>query len=217
MKQTDKKYIFTSTTSGDRTNIMASFQLWDNEMFMEDVKKNSHYGRYRYGVIGGWVNLLKDMTLEEFDTVFDAEDFTKEQITSLFRKDISLKYGIHGEQAKIKPLGKKDLERGYTYETVSGQQYLYLGEVERITDKTYLRNYQSDKKPIETEKGFGFLWVYSNWKVKITPESAHVLKSIRKFSKKVDTPKIELDQQYIYESGKQHWQSNESKVILNLL
>jgi len=215
MKLTDKQYIFTSTTSGDRTNIMASFQLWDKEMFMEDMKKNSHYGRYRYGAIGGWVNLLKDMPLEEFDTVFDAEEFTKEQITSLFRKDISLKYGMHGEQAKIKPLGKKDLERGCVYETVSGRQYLYLGELEKITDSTYLKNYQSEKKPVEVERGFGFIWWYENRKIDVC--EAEVLKSIKKFAKKVDIPKVELEPQYIYESGKMYSYWAEKKVIVNLL
>jgi len=215
MKQPDKKYIFTSTTNGDRTNIMSSFQLWDKEMFMEDVKKNSHYGRYRYGAIGGWVNLLKDMTLEEFDTIFDAEEFTKKQITSLFRKDISLKYGMHGEQAKIKPLGKKDLERGCVYETVSGRQYLYLGELEKTTDSTYLKNYQSEKKPVEVERGFGFIWWYENRKIDVC--NAEVLKSIKKFSKKIDTPKIELESYYKYETGRMNWGSHEKKVIVNLL
>jgi len=213
-----EQIIFTETASGDRTNIMSSFPLWDKEMFMEQVNKQSKYhGRYRYGNIGGYVSLVKDMTLKEFDSIFKPEEFTKEQITDIFRKEISLKYGIHGEHAKIRPLGKKDLERGFTYETLTGQQYLYLGQVEKITDKTYLKTYQSEKKPLEIEEGFGFLWAHSTWKTTITPSSVDVLKSIRKFAKKVETPKIELDQQYIYESGKMHWSSSEKKITLNLL
>lgn len=215
----NKEYIFMETASGDRTNIMASFQLWNKEMFMDQIKKQSKYhGRYRYGTIGGYVSLVKDMSLEEFDSIFSPAEFTKEQITDIFRKEISLKYGIHGEQAKIRPLGKKDLERGFTYETVTGDQYIYLGEVEQITDKTYLKSYQSEKKSLEIEKGFGFAspWQYKNYPDSLAG-SVDVLKSIRKFSKKVETPKIELKSQHIYETGEMHWSSAEKRVTLNLL
>ena len=92
-------YIFTVTTSGDRTNIMTGFPLWDKEMFLENVKKGTNYGRYRYGVMGGHVWLLKDMSLIEFDQVFSPEEFTAKEITELFRKEISLKYGEHAEKA----------------------------------------------------------------------------------------------------------------------
>jgi hypothetical protein len=39
------------------------------------------------------MSLLKDMRLEEFETVFLNADFSEEQITDLLRKEISEKYG----------------------------------------------------------------------------------------------------------------------------
>jgi hypothetical protein len=102
-----ENYIFTTTSSGDRTNIMASFPLWNKEMFLKSVKSGGNYGRYRYGKIGGYISLVKDMLLEEFDQVFSPDEFTTKEITEIFRKEISLKYGEHAEKAKIKPLTKK--------------------------------------------------------------------------------------------------------------
>jgi|SRR5690349_20135418 len=101
--------IFTLTESGDRTNSIASFPLWNKQMFLDNIKQGKNYGRYRYGQIGGSVSLLKDMHLEEFDSVFSPADFTTKEITQIFRKEISEKYGEHAEKAKIKPLSKKEL------------------------------------------------------------------------------------------------------------
>lgn len=212
----EQQYIFTETASGDRTNIMSSFPLWNKEMFLENVKKqNKHYGRYRYGKIGGYVSLLKDMHLEEFESVFSADDFTTEQITEIFRKEISEKYGKHAEDKKIKPLSKKELERGCVYEDFTGSQWLYFGEVEQTTDYTYLKTYQSDKKPLEIKTGLGF---QSYWKSDHEPSAIlDVIKSPKKLKTKVGGLKFELNNKYVYETGKRNYSCNEYKITLNLL
>jgi len=211
------KYIFTVTASGDRTNIMASFPLWDKEMFLENVKQGKNYGRYRYGKIGGYVSLLKDMLLEEFDSVFVPDDFTVKEITQIFRKEISEKYGEHAEKAKIKPVSKKELERGCTYEDFSGGKWVYLGEVEQIIDRTYLKNYQSEKKPLEIVKGFGYMDNYYIDKyIDRTATYVTVLKSPKKLIKKLEIPKWELPTEYTYETGAQRW-ANEYKIDIKLL
>lgn len=206
-------YIFTVTASGDRTNIMASFPLWDKQMFLENVKQGKNYGRYRYGKIGGYVSLLKDMYLEEFDSVFSPAEFTAKEITQIFRKEVSEKYGEHAEKALIKPLSKKELERGCVYLDFNGREYIYFGEVEQTIDKTYLKSYQSEKKPLEVLRGFGFEWYYDG---RTFDARIDVLKSPKKLMKKVEGVKIELESEYIYETGAQRW-ANESRTVLKLL
>lgn len=148
--------IFIKTKSGARTNILANFTLMDKKMFLEDLNKNSkgYWDQYRYGKIGGVVNNLKEMTLQDFEREFEANNFTSEQITKLFRKEISLKYGEHKELAKIKPLTKKDLVRGNVYEDFNGIKYLYLGRV--IKEKTPDRKFNGCVSIVE--EGLGFLW-----------------------------------------------------------
>lgn len=212
-----EQYIFTETASGDRTNIMSSFPLWNKEMFLEKVKSQSskYHGRYRYGKIGGDVSLLKDMYLEEFEQIFSADEFTKEQITEIFRKEISEKYGKHAEDKKIKPLSKKDLERGCVYEDFSGNKWLYYGKVEQIIDKTYLKTYQSEKKPIEVKIGLGF---QSYWRADHKPSAiVDVLKSPKKLKNKVEDIKFELNDKYVYETGKMNYSWNEYRKELKLL
>ena len=212
-----EQYIFTETASGDRTNIMSSFPLWNKEMFLEQVKnqKSKYHGRYRYGKVGGYVSLLKDMYLEEFESVFSADEFTVEQITEIFRKEISEKYGKHAEDKKIKPLTKKELERGCVYEDFQGRKWLYYGEVEKIYDATYLRTYQSDKRPLETEIGLGF---QSYYRADHKPSAIlDVIKSPKKLKAKVEGLKFELNNRYIYETGKTNYSWNEYKVEVNLL
>lgn len=206
------EYIFTKTSSGDRTNIMASFQLWDKGMFLEDVKKNHKFGRYRYGKIGGWVMLLKDMTLEEFDSIFSPADFTVEQITDIFRKEISLKYGKHAEQAKIKPLGKKDLERGCLYKDFNNSIYLYLGKVRKTE---IFKNKDLDY----TKEGYGFRYVWSAGEsvdFSKLANDAEVLKSIKKLVSKVESPYIELNNKY-QGNGWERYSYNKTEITLELL
>lgn len=213
-----EQYIFTETASGDRTNIMASFPLWNKEMFLENVKKQGkYYGRYRYGKIGGYISLLKDMHLEEFDSIFSSDEFTVEQITKIFRKEISKKYGKHAEDKKIKPLSKKELERGCVYEDFTGNRWLYFGDVEQIKDYTYLKTYQSDKKPLEIKLGLGFNWYYKE-DFEFSG-GIDVLKSPKKLKNKVENIKVDLNKTYTYETGKRSfgWGANEYKITLNLL
>lgn len=208
-------YVFTNTTSGDRTNIMSSFPLWNKEMFIADIKKGKHSGRYRYGKIGGYMNLLKEMSLQEFNEVFSSNTFTTEEITSLFRKEISLVYGEHAEKAKIKPLAKKDLERGCVYKDFSGVEFVYLGEVEETTDKTYKKRYPSEKKPVEVERGYGFHWYYQGMKI---GTNIDILKSPKRLMEKVEGIKIELESEYILETSRGYYYAKEEwKTTLKLL
>ena len=208
-------YIFTETASGDRTNIMSSFPLWNKEMFLEKVRNQyKHIGRYRYGKIGGYVSLLKDMSLEEFESVFSPNDFTINQITELFRKEISEKYGKHAEDKKIKPLSKKELERGCVYEDFQGNKWIYYGEVEQQLDRTYLRTYQSGKKPVEIKTGLGFKLYYSGEKPSAVVD---IIKSPKKLKTKIENIKFELSSKYTYETGKMYFQYMEYKLELNLL
>lgn len=207
-------YVFTNTTSGDRTNIMSSFPLWNKEMFIADIKKGDHSGRYRYGKIGGYMNLLKEMSLQEFNEVFSLNTFTTEEITSLFRKEISLVYGEHAEKAKIKPLSKKDLERGCVYRDFSGVEFLYLGEVEETTDKTYKKLYSSEKKPLEVEKGYGFSWYYQGMKI---GNNINILKSPKRLMEKVADIKLNLEPEYNLEITKSFYVKEYWKITLRLL
>lgn len=212
-----EQYIFTITASGDRTNIIASFPLWNKQMFLESVKQGKNYGRYRYGKIGGYISLLKDMYLEEFDSIFSPAEFTSKEITQIFRKEISEKYGEHAEKAKIKPLSKKELERGCVYEDFSGHKYIYFGEVEQTIDGTYLKHYQSEKKPLEINKGYGF---DRYWRAipseHILDANIDILKSPKKLMKRVEGIKFNLESEYIYESGAQRW-AKEHRTVLRLL
>lgn len=207
-------YIFTVTSNGDRTNIMSSFPLWNKQMFLDNVKQGKNNGRYRYGMIGGYISLLKEMYLEEFEQVFSPAEFTSKEITEVFRKEISEKYGEHAEKAKIKPLSKKELERGCVYEDFSKGKWLYYGEVEQIIDKTYLRTYQYDEKTLEINKGFGFHYYYNG--INLT-SNITVLKSPKKLMKKIENLNIHLEEQYIYETGRGNYSFREQKIILKLL
>ncbi len=207
-------YIFTQTTTGARTNITANFPIWDKKMFVEHVKSGKGYGRYRYSAIGGYMDLLKGMSLEEFEQVFSSEDFTTEEITGLFRKEISEKYGEHVEKAKIKPLSKKVLERGCIYKDFSGSTWLYLGEVEQTVDITYTKKYQSDKRPNIVTKGYGFQhWWRSDNPVSCDP---HIIQSPKRLAEKVDGEKIELEAEYIHETKDTSWSSGK-RTVLKLL
>lgn len=156
-----KQIIFTQTQSGDRTNIMSSFQLWSKDKFLEQAFSDKNYGRYRYGYVDdGWVSLLKDMSLEEFHSVFSSTEiqkFTPEMITDMFKKEISEVYGEHKLKAQIKTLTVKQLERGRIYEDLSGVQYLYLGKIRKITIKD-TGAYNGKSEEILEGHGFKYLW-----------------------------------------------------------
>lgn len=210
----NREYIFTKTSSGDRTNIMTGFPIWDKELFFTDIRKKLSSDRYRYGKIGGRMSLLKDMRLEEFNEVFKPSDFTSKQVTYLFRKEISEQYGEHAIKAKIKPLRKKDLERGGVYEDFSGRKWVYYGEVEQEIDRTPYQRYSSDKKPIEINNGHGFQAYYGSFKPRA---DISLLKSIKRLLKKVDIPLFELNGKYTYDSGRMSWIGYERKITLKLL
>ena len=143
-----KEPIFIKTTSGDRTNIMANFDLLSKESFIKSVKENER-GQYRYGYLDGVVDNIKSMRLEEFDQIFTPDTFTKEEITREFRKEISEKYGEHA----IKEIFLKKLERGGVYLNKYGQKYIFLGKVRKSITK---------RGQTEVKEGNGFCYTYSS-------------------------------------------------------
>lgn len=166
---------------------MSTFPLWTKDMFLEDVKNSQDRGRYRYGKLGEYVSLLKDMRLEEFKEVFSKEDFTDSEFKLLFRKEISENLL---EKVIIKALPKKDIIRGYVYEDLSGYKWLYYGRVRRT--KTISGREQS------VEEGFGFTQVYQE------PEEpkyhATILKTTKKFKSRVDTfTRVDFKESYVFE------------------
>ena len=186
----EKQYVFTITISGDRTNIMTSFPLWDKEMFLSEIKGKQWRHKYRYGYIGGTMELLKEMRLDEFESLFDENTFTKEQITEFFRKEISEKYGKHKELKEIVPLKKKDLVRGGVYLDFNNYKYMYLGEVEWSEKK--------ERKDANVKKGNGFShFCYDIFTDKNAP-NVEVLSGIKKLKEFTGTI-ISLDSEYNYE------------------
>lgn len=221
VKMKENQIVFTETSSGDRTNIMSSFQLWSKETFLEKAQDSKRrHSRYRYGYIDkGYVSLLKDMMLDEFEQVFTQDEinqFSPEQVTEIFRKEISEKYGEHRLKAQLKSLKPSEIKRGCIYKDVNGKDWLYLGKVKQETDKTYLQTYQSNKKPIEIKEGNGFIkWNIEN--TKQYPVNVDIIKGMKKLTSLSDKPEIKLEDEYIYESGRMAYSFSEKRVKLTLL
>ena len=201
--KTMEKYIFTKTSSGDRTNIMATFPLWTKNMFLKDVKNSQDRGRYRYGKLGEYISLLKDMRLEEFNEVFSKEDFTDSELKLLFRKEISENFL---EKVTIKALPKKDIVRGYVYEDLSGYKWLHYGKVRRTVTVSGKEKF--------VEEGFGFTQVYQE---PVEPKHyATILKTVKKFKSKDDSfTRVDFKESYVLE-GKD-WMGHKRIETLEIL
>lgn len=203
----DKQYIFTKTHSGDKTNIMSSFPLWDINMFLKEVSdKKGWRERFRYGYIGGTMELLKDMRLEEFEQVFSGHNFTPEQITELFRKEISEKYGKHKELKEIVPLKKKDLVRGGVYLDLNNNRVLYLGNIEREEFNT-----KNNTKNIKIGNGFSYL--YDTLPFDIIRNSIDIVSGIRKL-KEYTGEVMELEKEYNFQSNSWYYGIIKTKFTL---
>lgn len=176
---TMKQYIFTKTSSGDRTNILTSFPLWSISMFIEDVKKGPNRDRYRYGPIGGNMNLVKDMMLVEFELLFDPSTFTSEEITRVFRKEVSLKYGEHRIKKTLKHMPPKEVIRGNSYKDHNGGVWFFLGSVKRVEKEDTYRNPR-----IKEEEGFGYIRSVK-YEDRIS-RNVEILKSKKKFISKCE-------------------------------
>lgn len=223
-----KQYIFTETHKQSRGGLMVSFPLWDKEMFIKHVTKLSkkEYGSiFRFGAIGGYMNLLKDMSLETFEEVFPENPFCVEHITLFFRKEISLKYGEHKAKSELKFLPKKEIIAGKSYIDHNGDEWVYIGEVEQTIDKmAYYDSWNSRKKDYtpEVKQGYGFLFVrdlsYGNHADRVT-----VLKTMKKFVSKVEVEQklfqVPESKELKYESGasKSGYRWHERIVTLKFL
>ncbi len=126
-------YIFIITTGSSRCNIHADFEVLDVDQISKEIKKSikpHDTPMIRYAKVGGGACLLKNMRIDEFEKVFKGNDFTSDQITRYFRKEISEKYGTHAEMNRIKRIPKKLMIPGHIYENDRRDNYLYLGKGE---------------------------------------------------------------------------------------
>jgi len=156
-----ENYVFMVTHRGDRTNIMANFKVLYKEEFLKyisSLKKSSYGEQYRYAKVGGFAYNLKEMQLVEFDTVFGKDDFTTEQITAMFRKDISEVYGLHKQRKELKNISSKDLVRGGIYKKADGKFELYLGDVERTTTISPDTWGRKQEPTTQMGKGWRYIW-----------------------------------------------------------
>lgn len=177
-----KQYVFTQTHNSSRGGLMVSFPLWNKDMFINHVNKldKKEYGSiFRYGSVGGYMNNLKDMSLEEFYQIFPENPFCEEHITLFFRKEISLKYGEHKAKSQIKPVSKRDLKIGFRYKDFSGNEWIYFGYVEKTIDKTAYMSQWSKKDP-EVLTGHAFLFAYDLRYTNEIADRIDILKSIKK-------------------------------------
>lgn len=203
-------YIFTETYKQSRGGLMVSFPLWNKEMFLKKVLllDLKEYGSiFRFGRVGGYMNLLKDMTLDTFEEIFPENPFSQQQITAFFRKEISLKYGQHKAKSELKALSKKVLEVGCHYLDFNGDEWVYLGKAYLILDKDAYRDTWGKLKndPVVIE-GLAFIDSYAikYRKNKDFADRITVLKSLKKFKEKVEGKFFELPEskEFKYESGK---------------
>lgn len=205
-----KQYIFTKTYNSGR-GMHTGFPIWDIEMFLKDVSENGKesLNMYRYGCIGGYMHNLKDMSLEEFEKIFPEHPFTEDQITELFRKEVSLKYGEHKQKALLKAIPKKDLIKGRQYNDLSGSAWVYLGEVEKTVNKmAYKSEWEIKRRNYvpEVTIGYGFI---PAWRLRYNEhaDNTQVLKTIKKLVSEADDKSVypfPESEELVYHSGECH-------------
>lgn len=122
-------YVFLITRTGGRTNICSDIEVLSKEKLIEHIKNSENKGylapKIRYCKVDeGITHLLSHMPLEEFNNVFSQSDFSENEITMFFRKEISNKYGLHSK----KRIPKKDLEIGGIYRDEKDNYFLYFGK-----------------------------------------------------------------------------------------
>ncbi len=212
-------YVFMITQRGDRTNIMANFQLLSTEGIIEEIKnsKKRWGGSIRYGQLGGTVSNLKDMLLTEYEPLFKDADFTPEQVSQFFRKEISEIYGKHKIMNESVRIPKKDLEIGRLYELVNGDKVFYFGKISGTlyTPARKYSSYRNDDEP-STRELYGYLDMngykveektnikdvlirsYKNYNNKMD-ENCYIypLKTLRKYVKALDI-KIDVPDKFEY-------------------
>ena len=204
-----KQYIFTKTSSGDRTNILTSFPLWSVEMFIEDVKKGPNRDRYRYGPIGGNMNLVKDMLLVEFELLFDLRSFTSEEITRVFRKEISLKYGEHRIKETLKYISSKEVVKGNSYIDHNGEIWFFLGSVKRVKKENNFRD-----PFIKEEEGFGY--IYRSVDTNKIASEVEVFKTKKRFISKCEE-QFKFESEYTHTTTPGYYNKTTYTTTLTLL
>lgn len=176
-------------TSRGRYGLNASIKILNTELVVDLIKNNKAGGGIRYGQVGSYMGLLKEMPLEKFEQIFDPTVFTPDQITRYFRKEISMKYGKHLERSKIKRLPQKEVVRGGVYLTDTGYKYIYLGlvELKTVQDDSY---YQ--KETVETGHGYKSVYGDLSNQDKYRDVSCNILKGKnKKFVEKIG--QVDLD------------------------
>ena len=138
-------YVFMLTHRGDRTNIMANFMVVDTKAVIDHIKGDgkTYDSAIRFAKIGSHADNLKCMSLKQYEELFLDAGFSKKQITSNFRKEISEKYGEHADRKEMKRIPKKQLVPGQSYKVDSGDEFLFLGKchvkIHRPENSSYLR------------------------------------------------------------------------------
>lgn len=125
------KYVFMETWRTSRGGLGAGIEVMDVEKFKEKVLigKKGYWNQYRYCKVNGVSSLLNSMTLEEFEEIFPDNPFSAEQITNVFSKAVSEKYGLHKIRKETKRIPAKDLEIGRLYKAGNGDELVYFGKV----------------------------------------------------------------------------------------
>lgn len=184
-----KEYVFIISHSGDRTNIISNFKVVNKEDFIKEVKtastKRWRSETFRYAPIGGTADNVKYMSLETFEELFKEDDFTPQEITRNFRKEVSEKYGEHKLRKQLKNIPNKDLIAGRVYKKADGSLELFLGKLKRKII------YSNETHKNTEQEGFGWLSVHEtgfaedgsytkSWYKDSVLHRADVLKSNRK-------------------------------------
>jgi hypothetical protein len=184
-------------------------QVYDLDKMIELIKsenKDRYYlGTFRYAKVNeGSTNLLKHMTLDEFEELFGADLFTSEEITQYFKKEISDKYGEHARIKKLDRIPKKDLEIGCVYIENSSGYFLYLGKIKGYLYTTSKKgNWYIGDKPAKKEEFEGYCYK-SLWRLNQNLNLEEILpfylpyttKSVKRFTGKNDEIKLDIPPVY---------------------
>jgi len=124
---------------------MANFMVVDTKAVIDHIKGDgkTYDSAIRFAKIGSHADNLKCMSLKQYGELFLDAGFSKKQITSNFRKEISEKYGEHADRKEMKRIPKKQLVPGQSYKVDSGDEFLFLGKchvkIHRPENSSYLR------------------------------------------------------------------------------
>jgi len=201
-----ENFLFFTTNTTTRGGLYVGFQTWDKQHIIERINNNENYDTIRYGQLNcGFSENIKLMSLDEFEQIFKYEiinnTFSHKTITKIFRKEISLKYGVDSKMKKLDRIPKKDLIVGGVYLADNNSKYVYFGKVKGYTYTPKIKRYYGDYDQEKTENFEGYL--LSNFYKKQKTFKEHfnfynpgVTKNIRKLIKKLDESYDDIPKEY---------------------